>query len=191
MHQCSNLADVSKLLHEEHENNLLKESCETTITLMKNIFVNLKLKESYIIPSDVIEDKKVNEFFSDLNLDENVSPNETAKELSEHPLLERYLQHACRERKYFFSVKNCGQNHCTLCFAPRLSSNVFDTLHHLPNPEPDVTNKVHYKVFHESFSTETSEKYPPSFRSHKVPFNPLKQHANNTGIVLKSVVSHI
>ena len=81
---------------------VLKESCEPTITSMKDIFGHLKLKENYIIPCDVVEDEKVDEFFNDLNLDENISPNETAKELSEHPLLERYLQHACRERNFFF-----------------------------------------------------------------------------------------
>ena len=92
MYQGSNLAGVRKLLHEDHENiSLLKESCEPTITLIKDIFGHLKLKENYIIPCDVIEDEKVDEFFSDLNLDENISPNEIAKELSEHPLLERYL----------------------------------------------------------------------------------------------------
>ena len=189
MYQCSNPADVRKLLHEDHENiSLLKESCEPTITLIKDIFGHLKLKENYIRPCDVIEDEK-DEFFSDLNLYENISPNETAKELSEHPLLERYLQHTCRERKHFFSVKKCAKNDCTSCFAPRLPSDVFDTLHHLPDPEPDIANKGHYKLFHESFGTETGEKYLLSpcteNRSHKIPFNPLKQHANNTRIVLK------
>ena len=70
LHQCSNLTDVCKFLHEELENiNLLKEYCEPTITLMKDIFDHLKLKENYIIPCDVIEDEKVDEFFSDLNLE--------------------------------------------------------------------------------------------------------------------------
>ena len=99
------------------------------------------------------------------------------------------MQHVCRERKYFFSLKKCGKNDWTLCFAPRLPSDVFDTLHHLPDPEPDIANKGHYKLFHESFGTETGEKYLLSpcteNRSHKIPFNPLKQHANNTRIVLK------
>ena len=184
LHQCSNLADVSKLVHEDHENiNLLKESCESTITLRKDIFGHLKVKENHIICGDVVEDEKVDEFFNDLNLDKNISPNETAQELSEYPLLERYLQDTCRECEYF-SVKKCGKNDCTLCFAPRLPSDFFDTLCHLPDPEPYVANKGHCKSFHESFDTETSEKYLPSSPtqnySHKIPSNPLKQHANNT-----------
>ena len=73
----------------------------------------------------------------------------------------------------------------TLCFAPRLPSDVFDTLHHLPDPEPDVVNKGHNKLFHESFGTETSEKPRTENHCHKIPLNPLKQHAKNTRIVFK------
>ena len=86
-------------------------------------------------------------------------------------------------------MKKCGKNDCTSCFAPRLHSDVFDTLHHLPDPEPYVANEGHYKSFHESFGTETGGKYITSSRtesrSHNIPFDPLKQHANNTRIVLK------
>ena len=83
-------------------------------------------------------------------------------------------------------MKKCGKNNCTSCFAPKLPSDVFDTLRHLPDSEPD---KGHFKSFHEFFGTETGEKYLPLSHtencSHKIPFNPLKQHANNTRIVLK------
>ena len=76
------------------------------------------------------------------------------------------------------------------CEAPRLPPDVFTTLHHLPDPEPSEINEGHYKTFDEIYRTETSEKYLPSKnitskKSPGIPFNALKQHANNTQIVIK------
>ena len=61
--QCGNLTDVRKLLDQDREVNikLLKELCDPTITLMKNIFSQLKLKENYLQPCDVVENDAVSD----------------------------------------------------------------------------------------------------------------------------------
>ena len=88
----------------------------------------------------------------------------------------------------FFSVKKCGIDNCSSCLAPRLPPNVFSTLNHLPDPEPSEINEGHYKTFDEIYGTKT-EKFLSSNiitkRSHGIPFNPLKQHANKTQIFIK------
>ena len=89
----------------------------------------------------------------------------------------------------FFQLKKCGIAGCTLCLKPQLPPDVFSTLHHLPDPIPGKTNEGHYQTFDELYGTKTSEKYLPSKNSSKrsngIPFNPLKQHANNARITIK------
>ena len=125
--------DVRKLLDQDREVNikLLKESCDPTITLMKDIFSWLKLKENYLQPCDVAEDDAVSEMFDGIQPDPSLTSKETAQALPKNPLLLAHLKHACREWKYFFPVKKCGIAGCTSCLEPRLLP-VFSTLHHLP-----------------------------------------------------------
>ena len=155
---------------------------------MKDIFSRLKLKENYLQPCDVVEYDAMSEMFDGIQLDPSLTSKETAQALPEKPLLLAYLKHACRERKYFFSVKKCGIAGCTLCLKPQLPPDVFSTLHHLPDPIPVKTNEGHYQTFDELYGTKTSEKYLPSKNSSKrsngIPFNQLKQHTNNTRITI-------
>ena len=62
-------------------------------------------------------------------------------------------------------------------------------MHHLPDPIPSKTNEGHYQTFDELYGTKTLEKYLPSKNSSKrsngIPFNPLKQSANNVRITIK------
>ena len=189
--QCSNLTDVRKLLDQDCEVNikLLKESCDPTTTLMKDIFSRLKLKENYLQPCDVVEDDAVSKMFDGIQLNPSLNSRETAHALPEKPILLAYLKPACRERKYFFSVKKCGIAGCTSCLEPRLLPDVFSTLHHLPDLIPSKTNEGHYQTFDELHGTETLEKYLPSKNSSKrsngIPFNPLKQSTNNVRITIK------
>ena len=134
--QCGNLTDIRKLLDQDHEVNikLLKESCDPIITLMKDIFSWLKLKENYLQPCDVVEDDVVSEMFDRIQLNPSSTSKETPQALPEKQLLLAYLKHACGEWKYFFSVKKCGIDGCTSCLEPLLLPDVFSTLHHLPDP---------------------------------------------------------
>ena len=101
---------MRKLLDEDPEKNtqLLKGSCKPTITLMKDIFSSLKLKDNNLEPCDAIEDDIISDFFSGIKLDKKLTCNETAQSLPDTPLLSAYLKHACKEQKYFFLLKNLG-----------------------------------------------------------------------------------
>ena len=97
--QCGNLTDVRKLLDQDREVNikLLKESCDPTITFIKDIFSRLKLKENYLQPCDVVEHDVVSEMFDGIQLDPSLTSKETAQALPEKPLSIAYVKHACRE----------------------------------------------------------------------------------------------
>ena len=101
---------MRKLLDEDPEKNtqLLKGSCKPTITLMKDIFSSLKLKDNNLELCDTIEDDIISDFFSGLKLDEKLTCIETAQSLPDTPLLSAYLKHACKEQKYFFLLRNVG-----------------------------------------------------------------------------------
>ena len=85
---------------------------------MRDIFSQLKLKENYLQPCDVVEDDAVSKMFDGIQLDPSLNSKETAHALPEKPLLIAYLKHACKERKYFLSVKKCGIAGCISCLKP-------------------------------------------------------------------------
>lgn len=45
-----------------------------------------------------------------------------------------FFYHCCRVRHYTFSVLKCGSSPCSICRPARLPSDVFNKLHHLPDP---------------------------------------------------------
>ena len=70
-----------------------------------------------------------------------------------------------------------------MCRPPRLPSEVFETLHHLPDPLRSADGE-HYSSFAEKYGQATSEKDRPSLndktqqrKSHGIPFNPNAQYA--------------
>ena len=103
--------------------------------------------------------------------------------LTDRPRLKQFLDHCCVVRHYHFSIKKCGSLQCSICKPPRLSSDVFSTVCHLPDPVPDADGE-HYKSFDDLYSTATTERYRPSLQSdsrkgHLMPFSPCAQQARN------------
>lgn len=69
---------------------------------------------------------------------ENKPREETSRQSSKDnwslPML-RGRSH-CNERRYMFSVKKCKSEGCAICRPPRLPPHIFQTLRHLPDPQP-------------------------------------------------------
>ena len=156
------------------------------MNLMRNVFHRLSLKKNHIITKDPIQDSDID---FDVGLDECIKGGESGKELKDLPILKQFLDHCCQERTYFFSIKKCGKDLCTRCNSVRLPYDVFERLHHLPDPIPDPTNEGHYQPFSSLFGKTTTEEYLPSKKSgtvtgHNIPFNPCKQHASNTNLTI-------
>lgn len=192
LHQCSNVNEVRSLLDKNPTyEELLKKSCEPCIELMKETFTALSLKENKIVTMDTVLDCKVNDMVKSIDLDHSLTGSETLELLKDRPKLKKYLEHCSKERTYFFSLKKCGKNDCTTCAPIRLPSDIFESIHHLPDPMPDSNNEGHYLQFTDVYGTQTSEEHLPSLqvssRGHRIPFNPLIQHAKNTGITVSCV----
>ena len=95
--------------------------------------------------------------------------------------MKKFLDHCCQERLYSFSIKNCCSTACSICAPPQLPTEVFETLHHIPDPIPDVTGE-HYQKFETLYWTCTTEKYCPSLveknkKSYGMPLQPNTQFA--------------
>ena len=109
--------------------------------------------------------------------------------MQSRPGLKKFLDHCCQERLYSFSIKKCGSTTCSICNPPRLAAEVFSTLHHLPDPVPDITGE-HYRNFEDLYGTPTLEEYRPSMteggrKPHGLPFQPNTQYARNVGMTMQ------
>lgn len=57
-------------------------------------------------------------------------------------------------------MKKCGKSDCDMCNPARMPSEVFSSLHHLPDPTP--ADNEHYKPFSDLYGTLTTEKHRPT-----------------------------
>src|SRR5256885_13251002 len=114
--------------------------------------------------------------------------------------MQEFLEHCCKGRHYFFSIKKCGESTCTICRPLRCSPEDFEQLHYLPDPVPG--EDLHYKSFDELYGIQTTESYRPSFKNakttkkdkmtttkvkHSMPFCPSAIRAKNVGVVVNCV----
>ena len=158
------------------------------INLISETFSRLKLKDEKFKVYEPSTHKEINKLFTDVGLDKTLKPNDTMTKFSQRPELAQYLSRYARERTYFVSLKKCGSRDCIICKPPRLNDQDFRRLNHLPDPIPGTDD--HYKEFSEAFGNETTEEAMSSLktskdRRHKIPFNPVKQHASNTGLIIE------
>ena len=181
--RSTGLVDVRKLIEKNSDRNtkLLKECCQPCMNLISETFSRLKLKDEQFKVYDPSTHKEINKLFKTLK------PNYTMTEFSQRPELAQYQSHCAWERTYFVSLKKCGSRDCIICKPPRLHDQDFRLLNHLRDPIPGTDN--HYKEFSEVFGTETTEGAMPSLKTskdcgHKIPFNPVKQHASSTSLII-------
>lgn len=126
-----------------------------------------------------------------LRIDAQLTKEDTSSRIVQsRPGLKKFLDHCCQERLYSFSIiKKCGSTTCSICNPPRLAVEVFSTLHHLPDPVPDITGE-HYRNFEDLYGTPTSEMYRPSMteggrKPHGLPFQPNTQYARIVGMTMQ------
>ena len=118
----------------------------------------------------------------------NVGDKHQKASLTSHPSLKDFLSHCCQQKHYSFSVKKCGDTSCHICKPPRLPSEIFSQIHHLPDPTPESDG--HYKSFSDVYGTTTTEIHRPSLtkRTGKVktlPFVASIQHVRNVSLVVQ------
>ena len=169
----------------------LADSMQSTKCLLETLLSRLKLKgnpfQNFHAASTVEIDAQWNHL---LKIEPLLTKGDTnASIIPLRPGLKRFLNHCCVDRRYFFSIKKCGSTTCSICCPPRLPVDIFDTLHHLPDPVPDSTGE-HYKDFDDIYGSDTSEKHCPSLadssrKPHGIPFQRSAQYAKNVNETIK------
>ena len=190
MEGCNSMKAIrdAAVVHPELK-EALKDSLEPVIVLLCSLFQRLKLKGepfSVFTSATSSEMDTLASFLAQIDL--GIDPASCTKsDLAKLPGLKQFLDQCCQRRHYSFTILKCGSSDCRICKPPRLSKEVFDTLHHLPDP---ICNGNVYKPFSEVYGTVTTEKDRPSFnssaekRAHGLPFNPSGQFARNAGRTL-------
>ena len=161
----------------------VNDSMQPVKSLLESLFIRLKLKQQPFKVFHAASSAEIESLWSQiLRIDSQLlREDRSAKVLPQRPGLKEFLEHCCQERLYSFSIKKCGLTACSICAPPQLPAEVFETLHHIPDPVPDVTGE-HYKEFETLYGSCTMEKYCPSLveksrKSHGMPFQPNAQFA--------------
>ena len=188
---CNNMKQI-RLLAEQVPGlkDAIADSLETPKTLLYSLFRRLKLKDEPVREFYASSDHDIDAFWEEITkVDETLTQNDTTtKLLLPKKKLQDFFNSHCKRRHYMFSVMKCADISCLVCKAPRLPEDVFQSLHHIPDPVP---NGDHYKDFAALYGTETSEQHKPSSKdnsgtkSHGMPFAPSAQYAKNVGTVIQ------
>ena len=158
--------------------------------MLTDIARRLELKGQKFSVFMAASDDELNDLWTSiLSIDQEFSLSKedkvSAKDL---PLnLTNFISHCCKQRHYFFDILKCGKDDCEVCLPPRLPTDVFRKLNHLPDPVPG--SEGHYKQFADLFGTKTSEGHRPSSqrksqKQKSLPFYPSVQHVKNTEMML-------
>ena len=114
------------------------------VEMLESIFSRLTLAEKNLQPFKAVSDEDLNHGVNILRgIDPDFDPliirdsKKSIKDLS--PKLKSFLENHPIERHYMFSIKKCGDVDC-VCGPIRLHQNVFEKLHHLPDPRPSPSN---------------------------------------------------
>ena len=101
-----------------------------------------------------------------------------------------FMKHYCRIRHYSFQVKKCGLPSCSICKPVRMDSELFKTLHFMPDPIPGDDD--HYKRYVEVYGLDsTTEEHRPSLLTARktalqsLGFTPSQQHVRNVGVLIQ------
>ena len=194
---ANNLSQI-RSLQNDHPNIVdeVRECMRPTKELMESVLKRLSLKDKQLITFNAATLDEINQFCSVLKkIDDQfdiasfLNPKKPLKSVGVK--FEAFFKKHCKEAHYLFSVKKCGEPGC-ICGTAQLSSGIFKTIHHLPDPEPAKTNPEKYACFQDLYgkvNQKIVDVHLPSKNSkgkeHGMPFSPSAQVAKNTKLVLQ------
>lgn len=190
LQKCKNMKAIRELAKSVPglEQEIL-DSLEQPKTLVASLFSRLKLKDEPFSVFVAASEEEIESVWENVKLiDSSLKRSDTTKRLLEGKKpLQYFLASHCKVRHYMFSVKKCGEADCSVCKTPRLPSETFAKIHHLPDPVPSGEK---YKDFERVYGTHTTEVYRPSLstlgaKHHGMPFAPSAQYAKNVKVVIQ------
>ena len=187
---CNNLSSIRTL--GVNNPNLEGEDLDALApmkALLQGIFIRLQLKDHNFDTFEAASKLKMDELWGNiLVIDDTITPETTTKdEMQKKKRFQNFLQWHCKIHHYMFSVKKCNTPSC-ICKPPRLPKNVFDSLHHLPNPMPDGD---HYQEFEHLYGNDTTEQHRPSLQESEkkgsgIPFTPTAQFTEMSSLLFSA-----
>ena len=188
---CNNLTQIRAAV--ANNSNLageISDPIEPVKILLSDIFQRLHLKDKAVKVSPSATQTRMEELNKNLDAIEEVSLTEKTPKsiLKKLPKLAAFIDHCCQSRHYSFCIKKCGEPTCEVCQPVRLPSQVFKSLHFLPDPVP--SDDEHYKLFDEVYGSETTEMHRPSLvqkskRRMTLPFTASIQHVKNVNLIVQ------
>lgn len=167
--KCSNLSDVRSAAewHPELKEEL-QQSVRPAIALMEDVFSRLKLHDEHVTTMPQASADEMEELWQMMeSIDSTVQRSDTTQEKTKDKVkLKEFMEHCCCSRHYFFSIKKCGKDDCTICGRPTLPPDEFFALHPFPDPMK-VLGQPHYKDFSDVWGQKTKETDRPSLSSAK------------------------
>ncbi|EXX53582.1 hypothetical protein RirG_242550 [Rhizophagus irregularis DAOM 197198w] len=168
MSKCGTMNEIRKIAE---ENPNLKEdlitSLQVPIHLIRDVFSRQALKGEPFKTFPAASETEIERFWEIIQIvDDSVTHEDcTAEHIKRKEYMQEFLEHCCKSRHYFFSIKKCGESTCTICRPIRCSTEDFEQLHHLPDPVPG--EDLHYISFEKLYGTPTTEDHRPSFKDAK------------------------
>ena len=137
--RCSSLADLRKMAE---KNPSFSEAVSDSVSLVKilltDIFIRLERQSKKFSVFSSASSSDIGLFWDFVLIIDSTLDNPCGKykkaTLAKNPNLRRFFDHCCRVRHYTFSVLKCGNDACSICRRVRLPCDVFNELHHLPDP---------------------------------------------------------
>ena len=184
---CNSISEVHEAVRRTAGlKEALQDSVEPVKVLVHSVFSRLTLKDKPVLGYSAATDHEMDAFFNILeHIEPEITKDDRAKEcFNKRPQHKEFIAHCCHERKYAFGIKKCGESGCSICQPPQLPQDVFNKLHHIPDPVPE--NDQHYNSFAALHGTPTMERDGPSTKKedsrkeHGILFNPNGQTARAT-----------
>ena len=120
-------------------------------------------------------------------IDSEVQRNATTQSaLLKHKPLQKYLEHTSVSRHYFFLLRKCGEQDCTMCGPTTLPPDRFKELHQFPDPVP-TDDGEHYQPFEDLWGKQTTEKHRPSLNQRGKTRSSQKQTDGDVRLVAETV----
>lgn len=187
---CNNLSSICTLgANNPNLEGEVLDALAPMKALLQGIFIHLQLKDHNFDTFEAASKLEIDEMWGNiLAVDETITPETTTKdETQKKERFQDFLQRHCKIRHYMFSVKICNTSSCT-CKPPRLPKDVFDSLHHLPDPMPD--GDLYREFEHLYGKCDTTEQHRPSLKEAEkkgsgMPFTPTAQFAKNVNLVIQ------
>ena len=132
---------VSEIRCVAKDNNPLRDSLLDSVapvkTLLSTITQRLQLKEKKFTVDTAAQLEAISNPWANLHLIDpefDLQHTDKVSQKSLSPLLKDFISHCCRQQHYFFEIKKCGEDDCTLCTPVRLSKKEFERIKPFPNP---------------------------------------------------------